>query len=596
MAPSTPAMFWGFRARVRGYAGLAGLLAWACCACSGSIDDPNVLNGPGGPYTNPFAGSAAHGGAGGTGSLLPAAGNGSLPPGQTCRPGAPVATTRLARLTHHQYDNTVRDLTGLSLGLAAEFLADPHQAGFDRGLDLQVGDVLAKAYRDASEKVADSVVNDSAAYARVVGCNPTQGDTCAKTFIAEFGKKTWRRPLTDAEQASLLTLFKMGPTLADTGDDFQKGVRVTLEALLQSPKFLYRIELSNTPAGNQIKLNGYEVASRLSFMLGNTSPDATLMTAAANNQLGTPEQVAMQATRLLQGQGAHETVRDFHHQWLDLDIFPNKLTKDSKLYPTVTPDLAPALQSEVEKFVDAVTFDRKAGYASLLTAPFTFVNKTTAALYGVTGNFNDTLQSVNLNPAQRAGLLTQVGFLATHAFSGLSSPIHRGVFIQRRLLCNQIKDPPANVPSLPPLDGTNIKTTRQQVDTHTANEPCASCHHTLINPVGFGLENYDAVGSFRTTENGEPIDATGRLVGTAEGEPFMNGVELSQTIAAAPEAQLCYVKNWFRYTLGRQETDADSCDLANIAGKLANDKYTALDVLTDLTRTQAFSVRAVEAP
>jgi hypothetical protein len=591
MAPSV----WGIRGRVRGY---ACLLAWACGACSGSIDDPNAFVGP---NANPFAGSgAADGGGGGAGSLppgqLPAAGKSSLPPGVACTPGAPVATTRIARLTHRQYDNTIRDLTGLSLGLATEFLADPHQAGFDRGLDLQVGDVLAKAYRDAAEKVADSVVSDAAAYSRVVGCNPTQADTCAKTFIAEFGKKAWRRPLAASEQSSLLALFKMGPTLVDAGDDFQKGVRVTLEALLQSPKFLYRIELSNTPSGNLIKLNGYEVASRLSFMLANTTPDATLMAAAASNQLGTPDLVATQATRLVQGQGAHETVRDFHHQWLDLDIYPNKLTKDPKLYPTVSPDLAPAMQSEVEKFIDSVTFERKAGYASLLTAPFTFVNQTTAALYGVTGSFSDTLQRVDLNPAQRGGLLTQVGFLATHAFSGLSSPIHRGVFIQRRLLCNQIPDPPPNVPSLPPLDGTKIKTTRQQVDTHTANEPCASCHHTLINPVGFGLENYDAVGRYRTTENGEPIDATGTLVGTAGLEPFTDGVELSAAIAGAPEAQLCYAKNWFRYTLGRQETDADSCDLANIARKLASDEYTALDVLTDLTRTQAFSVRALEAP
>jgi hypothetical protein len=455
--------------------------------------------------------------------------------------------------------------------------------------------VLAKAYRDAAEKVADAVVKDATAYNRVVGCAPAQGDACAKAFIAEFGKKAWRRPLTDAEQASLLALFKMGPDLADTGDDFQKGVRVTLEALLQSPKFLYRIELSNQVDKGTIKLSSYEVASRLSFMVANTTPDETLMTAAANNQLGTPDLVAAQATRLLQTQTAHETVRDFHHQWLDLDIYPNKLTKDSKLYPSVTPDLAPVMQSEVEKFVDAVTFERKAGYASLLTAPFTYVNKTTAALYGVTGSFSDNLQRVDLNVAERAGLLTQVGFLATHAFSGSSSPIHRGVFIQRRLLCNQIPDPPANVPSLPPLTGS-IKTTRQQVDQHTANEPCASCHHTLINPVGFGLENFDAVGKFRTTENGEPIDASGVLAGTEGLTPFSNGIELSQAIADAPEAQLCYAKNWFRYTLGRQETDADSCDLNRIAEKLASDSYTALDVLTDLTRTQAFSVRTPETP
>jgi hypothetical protein len=572
---------------------------WACLACSGSIDEPG--RSASGPFQGgPVGGSAAANGGAGQGASSapwPSAGTTGFPPSQlTCTPGQPVASTRLARLTHHQYDNSIRDLTGLSLGLAEEFLADPHQAGFDRGLDLQVGDVLAKAYRDASEKVADSVVTDTAAYARVVGCNPTQGDACAKTFLAEFGKKTWRRPLSDAEQTGLFTLFKSAPMLVDTGDDFQRGVRVTLEALLQSPKFLYRVELSNKPAGAVIKLSGYEVATRLSYVLVNTTPDATLMAAAASDQLATPESIAAQATRLLQGTSAHETVRDFHHQWLDLDIYPNKLTKDPKVSTSVTPDLAPALQTEVERFVDAVSFERKAGYPSLMTAPFTFVNKTTAALYGVTGTFTDTLQRVDLDPMQRAGLLTQIGFLATHAFSQTSSPIHRGVFIQRRVLCNAIPDPPPNVPSLPPLDGTKIKTTRQQVDQHTANEPCASCHHTLINPVGFGLENFDAVGRFRTMENGEPIDATGTLVGTKDAEPFRNGVELSQAIASSPEAQLCYAKNWFRYTVGRAETEADSCDLSRIAERLNDDRYTALDVLTDMTRTQAFLVRAVEAP
>ena len=295
------------------------------------------------------------------------------------------------------------------------------------------------------------------------------------------------------------------------------------------------------------------------------------------------------------GDAAKETVRDFHHQWLDLDVYPNKLTKDATLYPTVSPDLAPVLQSEVEQFVLAVTFDKQRGYSSLLKAPFTFANKTTAALYGVSGSFDDTLEQVDLDPKERAGLFTQIGFLATRAFSNLSSPIHRGVFIQRRILCNTIPNPPPNVPQLPPLDGTTIKTTRQQVDTHTANEPCASCHHTLINPIGFGFENYDAVGQYRTMENGEPIDATGKLVGTMDEQPFKNGIELSAAIAESPEGRLCYAKNWFRYTLGRSETDGDGCALSAIAARLSDDTYTAVDLLQDMTRSKAFLYRTPES-
>jgi hypothetical protein len=593
------------RARHRRRA-LACVLALAGLACSGKIESHGGASDPSGSHGSGRAGEStdpahANGGGAGSGSAshsdpggLIDSNGGSDPTGAlACTPGDPPATTRLARLTHHQYDNAVRDLTGLDLKSSADFLADQHQAGFDRGVDLEVGDVLERAYRDAAENIADKVVNDATAYKQVLGCDPTAGDTCAKSFIASFGKKALRRPLTSDEQSTYLTLFKAGAMLADTGDDFQKGVRITLEAMLQSPKFLYRVELSDDQKDGLIALSPYEVASRLSFLLINTTPDDTLLAAADAGELSTPEQIGAQAKRLLGADSAKETVRDFHHQWLDLDVYPNKLTKDPALYPTVSPDLAPVLQSEVEQFVDAVTFDRKRGYPSLLNAPFTFVNKTTAALYG---DYGDELKEVDLDPKERAGLFTQIGFLATRAFTNLSSPIHRGVFIQRRILCNTIPNPPPNVPQLPPLDGTKIKTTRQQVDTHTANEPCASCHHTMINPIGFGFENYDAVGQYRTMENGVMIDATGTLVGTMDQQPFMNGIEESAAIAASPEGRLCYAKNWFRYTLGREETSGDSCALSAIAEKLDDDTYTALDLLQDMTRSKAFLYRAPEEP
>jgi hypothetical protein len=241
-----------------------------------------------------------------------------------------------------------------------------------------------------------------------------------------------------------------------------------------------------------------------------------------------------------------------------------------------------------------VTFDVGKGLPSLLTAPFTYVNRVTAPLYGLDASFGEDLQRVDLDPAQRAGLLTQVGFLSTQAFADLSSPIHRGVFIQRQLLCTPLPNPPPDIPALPPVDGTTIKTTRQQVEAHTAPAACAGCHQAIINPPGFGLENYDAVGQFRTTENGVPIDATGRLVATAGLAPFSNGVELAHAIAAAPESAHCYATNWLRYLLGRAETTTDDCVLGALAAQLANDDYTGTALLVDLTRTRAFMFRAPE--
>jgi hypothetical protein len=558
-------------------------------ACSGTVGDPSS----GGPSVGP-------GGAGGSVSGrngVPATGlvdgaNGA----QACTAATPLPSTRFARLTHRQYDNSIKDLTGLDLALAADFLADPHQAGFDRGIDLQVGDALGKAYRTAAETVAGKVVTTPASFQRVVTCDPATGDVCARTYIADFGERVYRRQLTDGEKATYLTLFRAGVDLVEAGDTFHKGVQTTLEAFLQSPNFIYRVELSHETAGGASALNGFEVAARLSYMLVNTAPDTELLDAAEGGKLIDPAEVARHAARLLGSASANDTVRDFHHQWLDLDIYANKLTKDPATYPTVNANLAPLLQEEVERFVDSVTFDQKRGLASLLTAPFTFVNATTARLYGITGTFGDTLQKVDLDPSRRAGLLTQVGFLATRAFSNLSSPIHRGVFIQRRILCADLPDPPPNIPSLPPLDGTNIKTTRQQVDQHTAPAACSGCHHQMINPIGFGLENYDAVGQYRTEENGVPIDASGTLVGTERNAAFANGVEMSRAIAESPEARACYVKNWLRYTFGRAEGAADSCAISALTSALGDDTYTPVRMLVDMTRTKAFLYRAPEVP
>ncbi len=521
------------------------------------------------------------------------------PDSVACTAGDPPATTRFFRLTHAQYDNTVRALTGLDIHPSSDFPADQNQAGFDRGMDLQVGDALGKTYRAAAETIAAQAVASATAYQKIVGCDPAAGDACVRSFIAEFGRRAYRRALSDAEVASYVALFGQGDTLVDgTAGAFQKGVQTTLQAFLQSPYFIYRTEMSTTVAGNLVALNGYEIASRLSFMILNGPPDDTLLQTVVAGQLGTADAVAAQAQRLVGTPQARETVRDFHHQWLAMDAYANKLTKDLTQYPTVTPALAPVLIAEMEQFVGSVTFDLGKGFTSLMTAPFTFVNRTTAPLYGVQGTFGDTLQRVDLNPAERAGLLTRLGFLATNAYSNQSSPIHRGAFIQRQVLCAIIPDPPPNVPKLPTLMAT--QTTRQQVDMHTAPAECAGCHHVLINPVGFGLENYDAVGSHRTSENGVPIDATGNLAGTAAAAAgnatFTDGISESAAIATSIEARACYATHWVRYAFGRQETPSDSCAVAAIATSLGDDNYKVTDLLVDMTRTKPFMFRAPGGP
>lgn len=572
----------------RAFIALSLLLAPALFGCKGDIGNlttPGTGGGPGGP--SPVDPGIIDSGPGTGGGI----GTGGTSGGQTCNPGPLPGTTRLFRMTHTQYDNAVRALTGLDVRPSADFPADQNQAGFDRGIDLQVGDALGKGYRGAAESIAAAVVGNAAAFSRVVGCDPGGGDTCARTFIAGFGRRVFRRPLTEGERNDYFALFGMGPALVDgTASDFHKGVQTVVEAMLQSPNFVYRVELATQQSSGLVVLGGYELASRLSFFLVNGPPDDVLLDAAEAGQLATVEGVAAQARRLVGTEAAKETVRDFHHQWLQMDTFPNKLTKDPARYPTVTPDLGPVLAQETERFIAEITFAQGKGFQSLVTAPFTFVNNVTAPIYGVSGSFTAALQKVDLNPAQRAGLFTQIGFLATHAYSNQSSPIHRGVYILRNVLCGQLQDPPPDIPDLPPLQPT--QTTRQQVHMHTAPGACMGCHHLAINPIGYGFEHYDAVGAYRTTENGATIDASGMLTGTVSGTPFNDGVSASAAIAAAPEARNCYAATWSRYAFGRAETTGDACAIKALGANLASDDYKVTDLMVDLTRTRAFMFRA----
>ena len=277
-------------ARPSGLAALASalLVGSVLAGCNGSIGNLNASGTGGSGMNTGIAGSSGppptdpgiidrvpSGNAGNGGTVTGTAGSSGT---QACTPGMLPATTRLFRMTHRQYDNAVRALTGLDVRPSADFPADQNQAGFDRGMDLAVGDALGKAYRSAAESIAASVVGNTTAFSRVVGCDPAGGDTCARTFIDTFGRKVFRRALTDAEKTDYFTLYGMGPTLVDGSlSNFHKGVQMVVEAMLQSPHFIYRVELSTGQLDGLVVLGGYELASRLSFFLTNGPPDDTLL-------------------------------------------------------------------------------------------------------------------------------------------------------------------------------------------------------------------------------------------------------------------------------------------------------------------------------
>jgi hypothetical protein len=507
----------------------------------------------------------------------------------------PGPLTHFARLTHGQYDNTVRDLLGVDTNPSAAFLGDTSVKGFTNNADnLVVNDRLARDYRRAAEEIATDLLADPDRLADVVGCDPApDADACAQEFIATFGRRAFRRPLTDDENAKFFAIYASGAGLYETGTDFEQGIALAIEAFLQSPSFLYRVELSAPPPGAElVALSGWEIAARLSYMLWNSTPDDALLDAAEAGELDDTDGIAEHARRLLADARAADPVQDFHAQWLHMDRYPN-IQKDADAFPDFDPDTPDSMIAETREFFRATILEHQGTYADLMTSRTTYVDDRLAAIYGLPGGYGDTLVEVELDPAQRSGFLTQPGFLAANAYLVETSPIHRGVFVQRQILCVEIPDPPPGIDlELPPAD-ENIRTTRQRVEQHTSPEQCAPCHD-LVNAGGFAFEGYDAVGRVRTQDNGEPVDTAASFQGPDGTVSFTNAIDLVGQLAESEQAQRCYLTQWFRYASARAETEADECTLDGMHGAMLESSYDVQEMLVALTQTVSFRYRAAE--
>lgn len=571
------------RARSLAPRALAGVFgAFLLAGCEGSVQEPAALDDN---PDQPHAGrpSASSGGGGNAAGGRPGV---DAPPQVHPETGAPYVT-RIGRLTHTQYDTTVRDLLFLDAEPSSAFQPDPVFGGYDNSAEsLAVADRLGRDYRRAAEELAERAVNDPSAYAKLVTCTPST--QCSASFVREFGRRAYRRPLASAEQALFIDLHAQGAELVGSGDAFKDGVRVVIEAMLQSPKFLYRAELTREPASQGLlALGDFEVAQRLSYTLWNTMPDDALLAAAERGSLGQEGAIADEAARLLDDVRAEGPVANFHHQWLQLARYED-LLRSPELYPNFAADLP--MQEETLAFVRHVVFDLQRGYRTLMTAPFSFVDARLAKLYGLTGNFGTQLTKADLDPEVRGGILTQIGFLASHAYPNETSPIHRGVFVHRRLLCNDIPDPP---PGTDTSEGAveNPRTTREGVAQQTSASACRGCHD-LINPPGFAFESFDAAGQVRSTDRGQPVDTTGEIQLDGSSVSFSNAKELTEAIAASRTGRLCYARNLLRYAYGRREVASDQALLDEIADRMADDAYGVKAALLTLTSTPSFRLRA----
>jgi hypothetical protein len=506
----------------------------------------------------------------------------------------PSPSTRFARLTHAQWRNTVRDLFGLEEAevatLSEALRADANQGGFlfdNQGQTLTVDEALWGGYRRAAADVAERVTGDAALLERLVG---EERDT--RALIGRIGLSVYRRPLSEAEVGEHATLFASGAQLYEGLDAFTAGVRITLEAMLQSPLFVYRVESSEELAGKVIPLSAHEVASRLSYFLWNTLPDAELFDAAATSELLKASEVARQAERMLDDPRAKSVIASFHEQVFET-VKLSSIAPSPAFYEDVPATLGASARREQELFVQNVILAGGLGIADLLTSSETYVNDDLARVYGLSGSFGAEHVPVSLDPTQRAGILTQVGFLAGHATSVEPDPIHRGVFVARRIACLDLPAPPNNLPPLPNVDGL---TNRERVVQHTEQpgSVCAGCHTTTINPFGFPFESYDAIGAFRSEDNGRPVDTSASPIIDRERVPVADAVELSEKLADSPSVHACYVKHWLEFAHGRPEAQDDIRQIERLAAASRAGELSVRRLLVALTASEAFLTRSSE--
>lgn len=478
-----------------------------------------------------------------------------------------VAATSAAPQTYSMQVTLTAGMHTIGVSFTNDFYEDPN----DRNLIVQWFEVEAPA------RVA--VAPD----ARVFTCDPFSGAACVRQIISGFAGKAWRRPLTTAELDRMVAL--VGVATAQ-GDDVMKGLELALHATLLSPNFLFRVESDVNDTARP--LSDHELAARLSYFLWASTPDAELLALADNGTLRA--QLPAQVTRMLADAKAESLSTQFAGNWLWSRAL-EEVTPDPVLFPTVTPALKHDLHGQTLAFFR--TFFREDRSAlELLTAEDTYLNDALATHYGVPLPGTTELTRVAQVPELRRGLLAQGSFLTVTSQPTRTSPVKRGKWVLAQLLCMEPPPPPPNVEAFEEQT-TPTGTLREQFEAHRANPECAGCHK-MMDPIGFGLENFDAIGRYRTEDHGGfAIDAAGEMF---DGRAFSGPAELSATLSQDPKFTECMTRQLFTYALGRAPVATDRCTLKQMNASFAQSGYRLPALITALVTSDTFTQRRGETP
>lgn len=493
------------------------------------------------------------------------------------------------RLSHVEYRYALEDLFGrpqLAQTAVQRLTADPTSLGFSNSATLlDVKPVLGQQYMEAAETVAQSLVTDLGA---ILPCNPSGAElACATEFIRTLGPRAYRRALTAEEQAQ----FVAGYQAVRAEYDFKTGIEWVIATMLQSPHFLYRVEVDGPGSDGVRAVRPEELAQRLSFLIWHSGPDEALKAAAAEGRLQTPEDVEREARRMLEDPRGSRFL-NFFLEWLDVDKL-GTYTREAGVFGALPQDLKDLFRQETQAFVRHVVFEQRQGLDELLTADYTFANDRLAQHYGLQPVSGSAFQKVSL-PAGRRGVWMQGGPLTAHDKTTRTSIVNRGVRARTALLCHNIPAPPDNVSlTLGPVDQNASQAER--LAEHRVNPTCASCH-ALIDPLGQTFEHVDAVGRLRAVdEAGRPVDTSGAITSTrdADGE-VLDGEDLMLKLAQSRQVRACFVTQMFRYTFGREERSFDACAQKQAMDRFEASGWDVRELVVGLVRSDAFLYREVQ--
>jgi hypothetical protein len=501
-------------------------------------------------------------------------------------------------LNRTEYNNTVRDLLGTMSRPADAFPPDDRGAGFDNLASvLSLSPIHLSLYFSAAGVLASEALSNAAQRAQLLDCDlASGGEVCARAALSRFLPRAWRRAVTEAEVERQLAPFRLAVA---RGDGPELGLRLSLQSVLLSPHFIFRIELDPEPTSHTPhRLSGYELASRLSYFLWSSMPDDELFSAAAAG-LSDDASVRAQATRLLANDKAQALVQNFGGQWLHTRRI-EEAHPDPVKFAGFDAGLRAAMKAETEGLFREIVFGGLPA-DQLLTASFTYVNDRLAQHYGLSpvGSTNMTRVDLSGRP-ERGGLLSQGGFLTVTSHPTRTSPVNRGKWVMNELLCTEVPPPPPGIDvkvEEGPATGASL---RQRLEKHREDPSCNGCH-SLMDPIGFGLENYDAIGAYRTLDEGLPVDSAGTL---PDGSAFSGARDLAALIAADPNYARCVTDKLYIYALGRTPEDAaqhlDETLRTQLTEAFRNGGYDYRELILSLVTSPTFTMRrgepATEAP